>query len=90
MSILAIKHLDADDQDVVKFWRFYECPSQTINFEGSAKSENLEYRSDYEIILFIKNTTPANEVLNNLRKGLETIQIEPHAYFTELEMQMKD
>ena len=71
MSILDIKDVEAYDQDVVKFLRFYEFPGQTINFEGSAKYEKLKYKSDYDIILFIKNTTPANEVFNNLRKVLE-------------------
>ena len=90
MSILDIKDVEAYDQDVVKFLRFYEFPGQTINFEGSAKYEKLKYKSDYDIILFIKNTTPANEVFNNLRKVLENIQKEPNTYFTELKMQTKD
>ena len=89
MSILDIKDVEAYDQDVVKFLRIYEFPGQTINFEGSAKYEKLKYKSDYDIILFIKNTTPANEV-NNLRKVLEKIQKEPNTYFTELKMQTKD
>ena len=43
MSILDIKDVEAYDQDVVKFLRFYEFPGQTINFEGSAKYEKPKY-----------------------------------------------
>ena len=62
MSILDIKDVEAYDQDVVKFSRLYEFPGQTINFEGSSKYKQLKYKSDYDIILFIKNTTPVTEV----------------------------
>ena len=41
MSILDIKDVEAYDQDVVKFFRFYEFPGQTINFEGSSRYKHL-------------------------------------------------
>ena len=87
MSILDIKDVEAYDQDVVKFLRFYEFPGQTINFEGSSRYKQLKYKSDYDIILFIKNTTPATEVFNNLRIVLGRIQKEANAYLTELKIQ---
>ena len=73
MSILDIKDVEGYDQDVVEFLRFYEFPGQTIDFEGSSRYNQLKYKSDYATVLFIKNTTPANEVFNNLRKVLENI-----------------
>jgi hypothetical protein len=90
MSILDIKDVEDYDKDVVKFLRYYEFPGQTINFEGSSKYEKLKYKSDYDIILFIKNTTPVTEVFNNLRKVLQKIEKDPDAYFIELKMQTKD
>jgi hypothetical protein len=90
MSILDIKDVEAYDKEVVKFLRFFEFPGQSINFEGSSRNEKLKYKSDYDIILFIKNTTPAHEVFNNLRKVLEKIEKEPDTYFIELKMQTKD
>jgi hypothetical protein len=74
MSILDIKDVEAYDNDVVKFLRFFEFPNHSINFEGSSRYKALKYKSDYDIILFVKNTTPANEVFNNLRKVLEKIK----------------
>ena len=74
MSILDIKDVEAYDNDVVKFLRFFEFPNHSINFEGSSRYKALKYKSDYDIILFIKNTTPATEVFNNLRKVLENIE----------------
>ena len=66
MRILDIKDVEAYDNDVVKF--------VCINFEGSSRYKQLKYKSDYDIILFIKITTPAHEVFNNLRKVLERIE----------------
>ena len=40
--------------------------------------------------MVIKNTTPVNEVFNDLRTVLENIQQEPNTYSTELNMQTKD
>lgn len=90
MSILDIKDIGAYDNDVVKFLRFFEFPNHSINFEGSSRYKTLRYKSDYDLILFIKNTTPANEVFNNLRKVLEKIEKESDTYFIELKMQTKD
>jgi hypothetical protein len=52
MSILDIKDVEAYDQDVVKFLRFYEFPGQTINFEGSAKYKQvkIQIRLRYYIV----------------------------------------
>ena len=58
MSILHIKDVEAYDNDVVKVLRFFEFPGQSINFESSSRYKQLKYKSDYDIILFIKNTTP--------------------------------
>jgi hypothetical protein len=73
MIISDIKDVEAYDNDVVKFLRF-EFPNHSINFEGSSRYKALKYKSDYDIILFTQNTTPANEVFNNLRKVLENIE----------------
>ena len=53
MSILDIKDVEAYDNDVVKFLKFFEFPNQSINFEGSSRYKALKYKSDYDIILFI-------------------------------------
>ena len=90
MSILDIKDVEDYDKDVVKFSRYSEFPGQTINFGGSSKYEKLRYKSDYDRILFIKNTAPVTEVFNNLRKVLHKIEKDPDAYFIELKRQRQD
>ena len=62
MSILDIKEVEADDNDGVKFFRCFEFPGQSIKFEGSSRYKQLKYKSDYDIILLIKNTTPAYDL----------------------------
>jgi hypothetical protein len=62
MSILDIKDVEAYDNDVVIYLRFFEFPGQSINFEGSSRYKQLKYKSDYDIILLIKNTTPAYDL----------------------------
>ena len=90
MSIVDIKDVEDYDKNVVKFLRYHEFSGQTINFEGSSKYEKLKYKSNYDIILFIKNTTPVTEVFNSLRKVLQLIEKDPDAYFIELKMQTED
>jgi hypothetical protein len=42
MSILDIKDVEAYDNDVVKFLRFFEFPGKSINFEGSSRYKQLK------------------------------------------------
>ena len=61
-----------------------------MKIKGSSVYKNLLYRSDYDILISVKKSTPAAEVLNNLKTVLEKIDKDNNTFFIELKLQTKE
>ena len=90
MSILIHQDLDEFDRDAQRYISYFELPGMQLKIKGSSVYKNLQYRSDYDILISVKIGTPAAEVFNRLRSVLEKIEKENNTFFIELKLQTKD
>ena len=82
MSILSHKDLDEFDRDAQRYISYFELPGMQLKIKGSSVYKNLQYRSDYDILISVKIGTPAAEVFNRLRSALENIETVSYTHLT--------
>ena len=90
MDILDKKQLSDFDQEAQKYLSFFELPGHELKIKGSGQYKFLNYRSDYDILISIKDDTPIHKLFNDLRDNLIKIEKEPNTYFIELKLHTKD
>ena len=70
MDILDKKQLSDFDQEAQKYLSFFELPGHELKIKGSGQYKFLNYRSDYDIMISIKDDTPIHKLFNDLRDNL--------------------